>query len=73
MIRIPKNVSIPYYYLFSRIYHTRIIDHYENPRNVGSFPPSDPNVGTGLCLSIQTPRASAAAGKAFVSDFFISE
>jgi nitrogen fixation NifU-like protein len=48
MIRIPKNVSIPYYYLFSRIYHTRIIDHYENPRNVGSFPPSDPNVGTGL-------------------------
>jgi len=25
-----------------------VIDHYENPRNVGSFLKSDPNVGTGL-------------------------
>ena len=29
-------------------YHARVIDHYENPRNVGSLNPSDPNVGTGL-------------------------
>lgn len=24
------------------------MDHYNNPRNVGSFDKSDPNVGTGL-------------------------
>ena len=29
-------------------YSDRVIDHYENPRNVGSFDKSDENVGTGL-------------------------
>jgi len=29
-------------------YSTQVIDHYENPRNVGSFDKNDPNVGTGL-------------------------
>jgi len=29
-------------------YHEKVIDHYENPRNVGSFDKSDANVGTGL-------------------------
>eukprot|EP00168_Porphyra_purpurea_P004807 TRINITY_DN15822_c0_g1_i1.p1 TRINITY_DN15822_c0_g1~~TRINITY_DN15822_c0_g1_i1.p1 ORF type:complete len:145 (-),score=36.82 TRINITY_DN15822_c0_g1_i1:220-654(-) len=29
-------------------YHERVIDHYENPRNVGSFPKTDTNVGTGI-------------------------
>ena len=29
-------------------YHERVIDHYERPRNVGSLPKEDPNVGTGL-------------------------
>lgn len=33
---------------FRRLYHSRIIDHYENPRNVGSFPKRIPNIGTGL-------------------------
>ena len=28
-------------------YSNEVIDHYENPRNVGSFD-SDPNVGTGM-------------------------
>jgi Fe-S cluster assembly scaffold IscU len=32
----------------SRFYHERVIDHYEKPRNVGSLPKEDPNVGTGL-------------------------
>jgi nitrogen fixation NifU-like protein len=29
-------------------YSAQLIDHYENPRNVGSFDKNDPNVGTGL-------------------------
>ncbi|XP_073039819.1 iron-sulfur cluster assembly protein 1-like [Primulina eburnea] len=32
----------------ARKYHERVVDHYNNPRNVGSFDKSDPNVGTGL-------------------------
>ncbi|XP_066306726.1 iron-sulfur cluster assembly protein 1-like [Miscanthus floridulus] len=31
-----------------RAYHERVVDHYNNPRNVGSFDNEDPNVGTGL-------------------------
>ncbi|KAL1193258.1 Iron-sulfur cluster assembly protein 2 [Cardamine amara subsp. amara] len=31
-----------------RLYHENVIDHFENPRNVGSFNRDDPNVGTGL-------------------------
>lgn len=29
-------------------YSANVIDHYENPRNVGSFDKNDPTVGTGL-------------------------
>ena len=29
-------------------YSKQLIDHYENPRNVGSMDKEDPNVGTGL-------------------------
>ena len=31
-----------------RCYHKNIIDHYENPRNVGSLNSTKKNVGTGL-------------------------
>src|SRR5687767_11790402 len=29
-------------------YSTKVIEHYENPQNVGSLDKNDPNVGTGL-------------------------
>ncbi|KAK4689744.1 hypothetical protein P7C73_g349, partial [Tremellales sp. Uapishka_1] len=31
-----------------RSYHENVLDHYSNPRNVGSMPKTDEDVGTGL-------------------------
>ena len=32
----------------NQYYHTKLIDHYENPRNIGSLDSNDSNVGNGL-------------------------
>ena len=45
MFRIKRNSKLLYQ---CRFYHTKVIDHYENPRNVGSFNSKDDNIGTGL-------------------------
>lgn len=34
--------------LNTKLYHEKVIDHYEKPRNVGSFDKKDLTVGTGL-------------------------
>lgn len=34
--------------ILSATYHKNVIDHYENPRNVGSLDKNDNSVGTGL-------------------------
>jgi len=31
-----------------RYYHSKVLDHYENPKNVGSLNKNDVNVGTGI-------------------------
>ncbi|KAK9838487.1 hypothetical protein WJX81_002559 [Elliptochloris bilobata] len=31
-----------------RLYHKNVVDHYDHPRNVGSFDKTDASVGTGL-------------------------
>lgn len=31
-----------------KTYHKNVIEHYENPKNVGSFPKNEKNIGVGL-------------------------
>ena len=42
----PNMMMIPQIRNFA--YDKRVIDHYENPRNVGSFNKNESGVGTGL-------------------------
>ena len=43
-----KNITAPSNGVLVRSYHENIIDHYENPRNVGSLDKTSNKVGTGL-------------------------
>jgi hypothetical protein len=45
-----------------RGYHDNIIEHYENPRNVGSLDKSDDNVGTVRVRSLDGQRRSVLWG-----------
>lgn len=38
----------------ARLYHEKVIDHYERPRNVGSLPKNDVDVGTGLYVFLSS-------------------
>ncbi|MCO5549494.1 hypothetical protein L7F22_002966 [Adiantum nelumboides] len=40
--------AAPFIMIQHAFYHENVVDHYNNPRNVGSFDKNDPNVGTGL-------------------------
>merc|ERR1719208_595611 len=44
---IPKVTRTALTRVSTRLYDTKVIDHYENPRNVGSFNAKDADVGTG--------------------------
>jgi nitrogen fixation NifU-like protein len=60
-------------------YSDKVLDHYNNPRNVGSLPKSDPNVGTGMVgapecgdvmkLQIQVDEASGIIADAKFKTF----
>lgn len=54
-----------------RLYHKKIIDHFENPRNVGTFDKDEKNIGTGLvgapaCIH-QDTKIAVADGRRCVS------
>ena len=43
-----RAVAAPRFPACARLYHQRIVDHYESPRNVGSLDRAAKDVGTGL-------------------------
>ena len=49
-IQFSKSRFRPQYFYFGshRSYHQNVVDHYENPKNVGSLDKQDIDVGTGI-------------------------
>lgn len=48
MLGSPSRTAYALTRIIRRQYHEKVLDHYENPRNAGSFEKSEKNVGTGL-------------------------
>jgi len=44
----PAHIAFPAIVIGRRQYHEKVLDHYSRPRNVGSMPKTDSDVGTGL-------------------------
>src|SRR3954467_15398785 len=54
-------------------YSEKVLDHYNNPRNVGSLDKSDPNVGTGMvgapeCGDVKKPPLSGNQSTGIIED-----
>jgi len=47
LTKLIKNFYKPIF-MNKRYYNNKVIDHFENPRNIGSFDKNDKNVGTGI-------------------------
>jgi iron-sulfur cluster assembly enzyme ISCU, mitochondrial len=48
MTNVNNNSNYHHHLPTRRMYHVNIVEHYENPRNVGSMDANDSHVGTGL-------------------------
>ncbi|XP_051521854.1 iron-sulfur cluster assembly scaffold protein IscU-like [Myxocyprinus asiaticus] len=48
LILINRTLCVPMLQILQCGYHKKVVDHYENPRNVGSMDKNAKNVGTGL-------------------------
>ncbi|CCD24953.1 putative iron-binding protein ISU2 NDAI_0E01370 [Naumovozyma dairenensis CBS 421] len=48
IITLSNSATRPSVLLTKRLYHQKVIEHYTNPRNVGSLDKSQGNVGTGI-------------------------
>ena len=44
--RLYSPICRPLLNTINQYYHTKLIDHYENPRNIGSLDSNDSNIGT---------------------------
>ena len=51
-----------------RQYHNKVVDHYEIPRNVGSFDPNEKNIGT---TGINVDGSASSQQKNWQSEGFI--
>ncbi|OFW04408.1 MAG: Fe-S cluster assembly scaffold IscU [Acidobacteria bacterium RIFCSPLOWO2_02_FULL_68_18] len=54
-------------------YSPKVIDHFQNPRNVGSLPKDDPHVGTGLvgapeCGDVMKLQIRVSPGTGVIDD-----